>query len=125
MNRIKFRREHELLEHNYGIDFTKIKTNEEEMSRLRKMLVQWQKELTRYIDEGSAPIFGYPPICYSPPRSYLGYQKKAAVPADDEKLNLPFLEVFIKHVFKNEANIPSIEDIINAKDEERIRFDDL
>ena len=66
MCRISFRREHELIEQNYGIDLSKIRENPEEMAHLRKYLVKWQLELNKFVDEGTAPVFGFPPICYSP-----------------------------------------------------------
>ena len=66
LNRIKCRKEEELIEHNYGIDFSKLKDSEIEMVNLRKYLLKWQKELHKHVDKGTAPVFGYPPICYSP-----------------------------------------------------------
>ena len=40
LNRIKMRREHELEEFNYGIDFSQLKTSKEQQSRLRHYLMQ-------------------------------------------------------------------------------------
>ena len=41
LNRIKFRKENELIEHNYGINLSKIRDNPAEMAHLRKYLVKW------------------------------------------------------------------------------------
>ena len=41
LNRIKCRKEDELIEHNYGIDLSKIRDNPAEMAHLRKYLVKW------------------------------------------------------------------------------------
>ena len=42
------RREHELTEFNFGINFANLKTSKEEQSRLRKYLMQQQQKLNDY-----------------------------------------------------------------------------
>ena len=88
LNRIKMRREHELSEFNFGINFSQLKTSKEQQSRLRKYLMQQQQKLNDYVEMGTGPVFGYPPICYSPPNEL----KKESTGRD-------FLSIFMKHVF--------------------------
>lgn len=58
------------------------------------------------MENGSAPVFGYPPICYSPPNEL----KKT----DD---NREYINVLMRHVFAK-GEIVSLKDIINAKKSE-------
>ena len=57
--------------------------------------------------QGTAPIFGFPPICYSPPNEL----KQA-------KGKHEYLGVLMRHVFHKTENLASVEDLINAKEEE-------
>ena len=116
LNRIKCRKEDELIEHNYGIDFSKLKESEIEMVNLRKYLVKWQKELNKHVDEGTAPVFGYPPICYSP----TGYGEQVKQNSKQE-----YLRTLMRHVFRKNNSLPSVANIIDAKENEDAFFDDL
>ena len=69
LSRRTCKREADLQEINFGIDFTKLKNSPDEQYRLRQVLKENQKNLHQYVKEGSAPVFGYPPICFSPPES--------------------------------------------------------
>ena len=89
LNRMRKRREHELEEFNYGIDFSQLRTSKEQQARLREYLLKQQNKLNEYVEQGSGPIFGYPPICYSPPNEFK--QEKV-----DKK---EYLDVFMRHVF--------------------------
>ena len=88
------------------------------MARLRKYLVEWQSGLCKYVEEGSAPIFGYPPICYTPPN-------KKEDDLKEKKDNKEYLSVFMSHVFKKSEAIPSVAEIIDAKNSETLRINDL
>ena len=108
------RREHELTEFNYGINFANLKTSKDEQSRLRKYLMQQQQKLNDYVEMGTGPIFGYPPICYSPPNEL----KKQTTGRE-------FLAVFMKHVFQKPENLASVKDLIEARREESIMLEGL
>lgn len=63
---------------------------------------------------GTGPIFGYPPICYSPPNEL----KK-------QTQDRQFLSVFMKHVFQKPENLASVKDLIEARREEAIMLENL
>jgi hypothetical protein len=43
------------------------KTDEEEWNRMRKFVLRKNKEeIIKYVESGSKPLFGYPPVCFSP-----------------------------------------------------------
>ena len=108
------RREHELVEFNFGINFSQLKTSKEQQSRLRKYLMQQQQKLNDYVEMGTGPVFGYPPICYSPPNEL----KKESTGRD-------FLSIFMKHVFQKPDSLASVKDLIEAKREESIMLESL
>ena len=108
------RREHELSEFNFGINFSQLKTSKEQQSRLRKYLMQQQQKLNDYVEMGTGPVFGYPPICYSPPNEL----KKESTGRD-------FLSIFMKHVFQKPESLASVKDLIEAKREESIMLESL
>ena len=56
---------------------------------------------------GTGPVFGFPPICYSPP----GDMKKTDPKRD-------YLSVLMKHVFQRPENLASVKDIIDAQEAE-------
>lgn len=115
LNRIRLRRERELEEFNFGINFTHLKTSKEQQKRLRKYLMQHQNELNHFVEAGSAPVFGYPPICYSPPNEL----KKNATGGRD------YLTVLMRHVFQRPENVATIPEIINAKEDQDNVFNEL
>lgn len=88
MNRIKCRREHELDEFNFGIDFTKLKTSKTQQARLRLYLRKHMKDLNEYVEQGTGPVFGYPPVCYDSPDE----PKKSST-------NRESMRVLMRHVF--------------------------
>ena len=106
-NRIKLRQEYELEEFNFGIDFSKLKDSKEQQSRLRKYLHQKSKALNNYIDAGTGPVFGYPPICYSPPNELKKSEGKRE-----------YMTVLMRHVFQRPESLASVTDIIDAKEAE-------
>ena len=63
---------------------------------------------------GTGPVFGYPPICYSPPNEL----KKESTGRD-------FLSIFMKHVFQKPESLASVKDLIEAKREESIMLESL
>lgn len=108
LNRIKFRREEELVEHNYGINLSLVKTDKAEMQHLRKYLVKWQLELNKFVDEGTAPVFGYPPICYSPPSD---------PSIDGNRIQKAgYLRTLMRHIFRKNTSLASVAQIIDAKE---------
>ena len=68
------------------------------------------KQLNHYVEQGSAPVFGYPPICYSPKTEQEQHQTT--------KLPKRYLSTLMKHVFTRNNALASVEDIIEAKKEE-------
>ena len=67
LNKIRMRREHELEEFNFGIDFSQLKQSKDQQARLRLYLRKHLNDLNEYVEQGTGPVFGFPPICYSPP----------------------------------------------------------
>jgi hypothetical protein len=65
-----------------------------------------KKELEEYVEAGTAPIFGYPPICYSPVESSA---KKQEV-----KTSRAYVSTLMKHVFQDPDSGQTVEDIITA-----------
>ena len=104
LNRIKLRKEKELVEFNFGIDFTRLKTSKEQQTRLRLYLMNQQEKLHEFVVKGTGPIFGFPPICYSPPNEL----KK-------EEGGREYLNVLMRHVFQKSEFMPSVADFIDAK----------
>ena len=88
LNRIKLRHEHELDEFNFGIDFTQLKNSKDQQKRLWLYLRKHMSELNAYVESGTGPVFGYPPICYSPPNEL----KK-------DNREREFIAVLYRHVF--------------------------
>ena len=82
------------------------------MAHLRKYLIKWQKELDVHVDKGTMPLFGYPPICYSPPEEFAAFYDKA-----EQKKEV--IETLMKHVFCKNEDLSSIPDIIDAKEKEK------
>lgn len=74
-----------------------------------------QNELNDYVEAGSAPVFGYPPICYSPPSEL----KKNHAGGRD------YMTVLMRHVFQRPENVASITDIIDAKENQDNLFVEL
>lgn len=89
LNRLQCRREHELEEFNFGINFALLKTSKEQQARLRLFLRKKMNELNEYVEKGTGPIFGFPPICYSPPAELV---KK--LDGDRE-----YVKVLMRHIF--------------------------
>ena len=56
-------------EFNYGLRLERLAKDPEEWNRLRTFLRNGHKDMEICVEDGSAPLFGYPPICYSPPAS--------------------------------------------------------
>ena len=56
---------------------------------------------------GTAPVFGFAPICYSPPK-----ELKAA------KGQREYISVLMRHVFRRPEHIASVGDLISAKKEQ-------
>lgn len=54
----------DLVEHNFGIDFTKLQNDEEQWVRLRKILNVNNREMNDHVAKGTAPLFGYPTVLY-------------------------------------------------------------
>ena len=65
------------------------------------------------MEEGSAPVFGYPPMCYSPPDT----QNQTPV-AKKEGAAKNYLSILMRHVFIKNSALASVEDIIDAKEAE-------
>lgn len=61
-------------------------------------------ELNEFVEQGTWPVFGYPPICYSPPNEL----KK-------EHTEKEFLNVLMRHVFQKPEKLASVGQIIRAK----------
>ena len=117
LQRREFRKEHELIEINYGIEFSQLKDSEEQKKRLREFLKRNQQELNWFVEEGSAPVFGYPPMCYSPPET----QNQTPVAKTVKKISdshKNYLSILMKHVFNQNKCLASVEDIIDAKEAE-------
>jgi hypothetical protein len=55
-----------LTEENHGINFQNFNKSKQEKSQLQKVLKLNMKELNKFVEEGDEPIFGYPPVLYSP-----------------------------------------------------------
>ncbi len=72
---------------------------------MRLYLRKHYEELNRYVELGSAPIFGYPPICYSPPNEL----KK------DNDGGREYISVLMRHVFQKPEHLASLKEIIQAK----------
>ena len=72
------------------------------------------KQLNHYVEQGSAPVFGYPPICYSPKTESEQQQEQQQT----TKLPKKYLSTFMKHVFTRNNALASVEDLIEAKKEE-------
>ena len=60
------------------------------------------------MEQGSAPVFGYPPICYSPPGEE-NQQHKAAK---------NYLSILMRHVFTQNNALASVGDLIDAQEAE-------
>lgn len=56
---VKYRGKHDLEEYNLGLPLT-------EQAKLALVLKKNKKELNAYVEQGSVPLFGYPPVLYSP-----------------------------------------------------------
>ena len=52
-----------ILQPNY-VDFSKLKNNEAEWIKLRQVLNHSRKQMTRQIESGKPPLFGYPTVLY-------------------------------------------------------------
>ena len=115
LQRRAFRKEHELIEINYGIEFSQLKESEEQKKRLREFLKQNQQELNWFVEVGSAPVFGYPPMCYSPPETQ---NQTPIAKSDGPGQGKNYLSILMKHVFTKNNSLSSVEDIIDAKEAE-------
>lgn len=51
-------------EHNFGINFDQLRGNEEEWSKLRKVLDETRQDLESCVKDGTIPVFGYPTVLY-------------------------------------------------------------
>ena len=107
LNRIKLRREHELEEFNFGINFAQLKSSKDQQARLRLYLMKQQQKLNEYVEMGTGPVFGYPPICYSPPNEL----KKSGGKRE-------YLSVLMRHVFQKPETLATIKDLIDAKNQQ-------
>ena len=67
-----------------------------------------------YVEAGTGPIFGFPPICYSPPNE-LKVEKDG-----NEAIN-----ALIRHVFTKDEGIPSVATLLNAKKQEDMLLNNL
>ena len=115
LNRIKFRRESELEEFNFGINFANLKFSKGEQQRLRLYLMQQQQKLNEYVENGNAPIFGFPPICYSPPN-----ELKKDITDGKEAIN-----TLIRHVFNKDNGLASVGTLLDAKKQEDMLLNNL
>ena len=64
-------------------------------------------KLDEYVCQGSAPLFGFPPVCYAPPEDRV-----------ENKQNREYLNVLMKHVFRRPETISSVGEIIEATKEQ-------
>jgi len=63
-------------------------------------------ELNKYVEQGTGPIFGFPPICYSPPAEFALHRVNK---------NEETVKTLIRHIFLKNSNYPSVAEIIDAK----------
>ena len=68
------------------------------------------------MEAGTAPIFGFPPICYSPPNEL----KKETTVDGKEAIN-----TLIKHVFNKDNGLASVATLLSAKKEEDMLLNNL
>lgn len=65
-----------------------------------------QLQLNEYVEMGTGPVFGYPPICYSPPAELKDIDNTGGNEA---------ISVLMKHIFHKDENLTSVQDYIKMK----------
>ena len=68
------------------------------------------------MDEGSAPVFGFPPICYSPTNENVDQNTSVKTKKD-------YLTTLMRHIFRKNVALPSVGEIIDAKEKEDEFYD--
>ena len=63
--------------------------------------------MDEYVCLGTAPLFGFPPVCYGPPEDKVV-----------NKHNREYINVLMRHVFRRPENIASVAELIEAKKEQ-------
>ena len=102
--------EEQLAERNYGLDFSILKTSDDAMARLRKILLEKNKtEMETFVVKGTAPIFGYPLLCYNEEGQHAGAEAVRAKILEEFSEDRAFLQVLMRHIFNNINNQPSID----------------
>jgi hypothetical protein len=89
------------------LQLTNLKSDPCEWEKLRSFLKVNNQEIGKLVQNGTAPLFEYPPLLFSP-------HSKIPIKELSDEDRYPFLKVLIKHVFlKNEGRL-SVKEIKHA-----------
>lgn len=64
------------------------------------------QSLNTFVEMGTGPVFGYPPICYSPPAEL---KDSSATPGNEA------ISVLMKHIFQKNENLTSVQEYLQMK----------
>ena len=73
-----------------------------------------QQLLNEFVEKGTGPVFGYPPMCYSPPNEF-----------KQDFVGNEAISVLMKHIFLKNENLPSVQTLIQAKQQTDNIFSDM